>query len=231
TQLRGQNVRNQQAKQLTSWFRCPTKMKSKNRMIRTTLFLLVIEGFAALGNLAAQPVTIEASNADNSVDPASVTYTVRDKNIFGHPMEVVISPQFAADAGLIAVARRLAKDNAKYRRVGMPVQIYGSDDATRELAEYFNFEDIHNLRITGRDGLVRKIVKFPVSKTVDRELTSKERRAIDEEAKRGAAEAYKALTSGITLPASDATATDKNRADAIAKVERRAASNWIYSEQ
>src|SRR5262249_57713336 len=83
----------------------------------------------------------------------------------------------------------------------------------------------------GRDGLVRKIVKFPVSKTVDRELTSKERRAIDEEAKRGAAEAYKALTSGITLPASDATATDKNRADAIAKVERRAASNWIYSEQ
>ena len=108
-----------------------------------------------------KPVVVEASMIDSSVDPTSVTYTARDKNIYGQPTEIIVSPRFATDSGLIAVARRLAADNAKFPLVGMPVQIYSEENPTRELAEYWHTGSTHDLRITGPDQLVRKIVKLP----------------------------------------------------------------------
>jgi hypothetical protein len=108
-----------------------------------------------------KPIVVEASVIDTSIDPASVTYTARDKNIYGQPMEILVPKSFESDSGLIAVARRLVADNAKFLQVKMPVRIYSDDSAHRELAEYFHFGSIHDLRITGPELLVRKIVKLP----------------------------------------------------------------------
>jgi hypothetical protein len=108
-----------------------------------------------------KPTVVEGSAVDLSIDPASVTYTSRDKNIYGQPMEVLVSKAFQTDAGLVAVARRLAIDNAKFRQVQMPVQIYTDDSLHRELGEYFHFGKVHDLRITGSDLLVRTIIKMP----------------------------------------------------------------------
>src|SRR5262249_5081680 len=76
-------------------------------------------------------------------------------------MKIVVPKSFESDSGLIAVARRLAADNAKFPQIMMPVQIYSDDSAHRELAEYFHFGKVHDLRITGSDLFVRKIVKLP----------------------------------------------------------------------
>ena len=46
----------------------------------------------------------------------------------------------------------------------MPVQIYTDDASHRELAEYFHFGSVHDLRITGPDLLVKKIIKMPQQK-------------------------------------------------------------------
>jgi hypothetical protein len=112
-----------------------------------------------------KPTVIEDSAVDTSVDPASVTYAPRDKNVYGQPMEVLVPKAFQTDAGLVAVARRLASDNAKFQQVKMPVQIYTDDSAHRELAEYFHFGKVHDLRITGADLLVKKIIKMPQQRT------------------------------------------------------------------
>ena len=47
-----------------------------------------------------KPTVIEGSAVDTSVDPASVTYTPRDKNIYGQPMEVLVPKAFQTDEGL-----------------------------------------------------------------------------------------------------------------------------------
>lgn len=129
--------------------------------MKAKLLIATLSALIALSASAEPPVVVEGSAIDKSVDPASVTYTARDKNMYGQPMEIVVPKQFESDAGLIAVARRIAADNAKYQQVGMPVQIYSADDAHRELAEYWHHAAVHDLRITGPDGLVRKIIKLP----------------------------------------------------------------------
>jgi len=126
-------------------------------------FVLITAYFFIPGadSSAQKPTVVEASAIDTSVDPSSVTYTARDKNMYGQPMEVLVPKQFGSEAGLVAVARRLAVENAKFRQVMMPVQIYSDDSSHRELAEYFHFGSVHDLRITGPDLLVQKIIKMP----------------------------------------------------------------------
>jgi hypothetical protein len=123
--------------------------------VKATLLIATLAALTTVSASGEPPVVVEASAIDSSVDPASVTYTARDRNIYGQ------QKQFETDAGLIAVARRLAIDNAKYKQVMMPVQIYSSDGSDRELAEYTHHGSAHDLRITGPDRLVRKIVKLP----------------------------------------------------------------------
>jgi hypothetical protein len=135
-------------------------MKTRTLLIFTVALLI-----CNADSYAQKPAVIEASAIDTSVDPSSVTYTARDKNMYGQPMEVLVPKQFESEAGLIAVARRLAADNAKFRQVKMPVQIYSDDSSHRELAEYFHFESVHDLRITGPDLLVQKIIKMPKQKS------------------------------------------------------------------
>lgn len=132
--------------------------------MRTALLIMMLSALTALSASAAPPVVIEGSAIDKSVDPASVTYTERDRNMYGQPMEILVPKQFESDAGLVAVARRLETDNAKNQQVGMPVQIYSADDAHWELAEYFHHSDVHDLRTTGPDGFVEKIIKMPKQK-------------------------------------------------------------------
>lgn len=129
--------------------------------MKAKLLVAALSALIALSASGEPPIVVEGSAVDKSVDPASVTYTAGDSNMYGQPMEIVVPKQFESDAGLIAVARRLAIDNAKYKQVMTPVQIYSADDARRELAEYFHYGSVHDVRITGPDLLVRKIVKLP----------------------------------------------------------------------
>jgi hypothetical protein len=148
--------------------RINTQMKTRQIVIVNVALLIASENSTAQqandSSSRSGPVIIDASNADNSIDPASVTYTSRDKNIYGQPMEIIIPSRFETDSGLVAVARRLAVDNAKFPLVRMPVQIY-DEHATREVAEYWRFGSTRDLRITGPDQLVRKIVRFSKEKS------------------------------------------------------------------
>jgi hypothetical protein len=132
--------------------------------MKAKLLIAVLSALIALSSSAEPPVVVEGAAIDKSVDPASAKYTARDTNMYGQPMEILVPKQFQSEAGLIAVARRLAIDNAKYQQVMMPVQIYAADDPSRELAEYFHIGSVHDLRISGPDGLVRKIIKFSKSR-------------------------------------------------------------------
>lgn len=138
--------------------------------MKAKLLIATLSALTALSASGEPPVVVEGSAIDKSVDPASVTYTARDKNMYGQPMEILVPKQFESDAGLVAVARGLETDNAKYRQVGMPVQIYSADDAHRELAEYWHSGAVHDLRINGLDGLVRKIVKLAKAGSPDSTL-------------------------------------------------------------
>lgn len=170
-----------------------------------TLFLGII--ILALFNpvVPAQsdgPIVLDVSKADSSVDPTTVTYAGDDKNVFGQPMHVLVPSQFATDSGLIAVARRLAKDNSKYPFVQTPVQIYSDNDSDRELAEYWHTKTVHDLRIVGSDRFVRKIVEFPKGETSVKP-TAKQMRAVEAEAKKAAAEVAakfaNSTAAGVTL--------------------------------
>jgi hypothetical protein len=137
-------------------------MNTRALLILATALLL-----AAGSSHGEKPAVIEGFAVDTSVDFASVIYTPRDRNIHGQAMEVLVPKQFQTEAGLIAVARRLDKDNAKFPKVQMPVQIYTDDGSHRELAEYFHFGTVHDLRINGPDSLVSKIIKMPKQKPSD----------------------------------------------------------------
>jgi hypothetical protein len=104
----------------------------------------------------------DVSKADNSVDPALITYIGSHPNMYGQPMHVMIPARFATEAGLIATARRLAKDNAKYPPVLAPVQIYSDGNPALELAEYWHNKRVHDLRLNDSNAVLRKIVKFAV---------------------------------------------------------------------
>jgi len=107
-------------------------------------------------------IVIDASKADNSVNPASITYVGSHPNMYGQPMHVMIPVRFATEAGLIATARRLVKDNAKYPLVLAPVQIYSDADPARELAEYWHNKRVHDLRLNDSNAVLQKIIKFRV---------------------------------------------------------------------
>ncbi len=128
--------------------------------MKAKLFVATLSALMALSASGEPPVVVEGSAINKSVDPASVTFTARDRNMYGQPMEILVPKQFESEPGLIAVARRLASDNAEHQQVMMPVQIYTADDTHRELAEYFHYGRVHDLRINGPDSLVRKIIKF-----------------------------------------------------------------------
>lgn len=101
-----------------------------------TVLITVIAALMTIGSSQGEkPTIVEGAAIDTSVDPATVIYSGRDRNIHGQAMEVLVPKQLQTEACLVAVTRRLDKDNAKFPQVQMPVQIYTDDSSHRELAE------------------------------------------------------------------------------------------------
>jgi len=105
--------------------------------------------------LLAMAMVIEISKAD----PASITYASCCPNMYGQPMIVTVPSWLGTEAGLVATARRLARDNAEYPLVKIPVEIY-VNGTPKEAAEYWHHGRVHEIRLNDAKGYVYKAIKI-----------------------------------------------------------------------